>query len=219
MTLHLTTVNKAYSSWSLRLWLLMREFGIAFEETVVPMRQSDTSARLLAVSPTGKVPVLRHGDVHVWESLAIIEYLAECFPHLPIWPRETVARAFARSISSEMHAGFMALRQECPTNFRRKPRAPRAGLSDDARANIARIEAIFAESRSRFGAEGLFLMGKFSAADAMYSPVINRLYAYDIKVSDTTKAYMDAMRTLPAWQQWHAEGAAEPWVIEDYETV
>ena len=219
MTLHLTIVNKAYSSWSLRPWLLMRQFGIAFEETVIPMRQSDTSAGLLAVSPTGKVPVLRHGDVHVWESLAIIEYLADCFPHLPIWPRESVVRAFARSISCEMHAGFMALRQECPTNFRRQPRAPRSALSEDARANIARIEAIFAESRSRFGAEGPFLMGQFGAADAMFAPVINRFYAYDIKVSAATKAYMDSVRALPAWQQWHADGAAEPWVIEAYEVM
>ncbi len=219
MTLHLTIVNKAYSSWSLRPWLLMRQFEIPFEETVVPLRQSDTLARLLAVSPTGKVPALRDGDVHVWESLALLEYLAESFPQMAIWPRERAARALARSISSEMHAGFTALRQECPTNFRRVPRAPRTALSADAKANIARIEALFADSRVRFGADGPFLMGKFCAADAMYAPVVNRLYAYDIKVSAATKAYMDAVRALPAWQAWHQDAAAEPWVIEDYERV
>ena len=217
--MHLTIVNKAYSSWSMRPWILMRHFAIAFDETVVQMRQKDTLEKLLAVSPTGKVPALQDGDIHIWESLAIIEYLAEVFPHLAIWPQAKAARAHARAISSEMHAGFMALRQECSTNFRRAPRPPRKELSADARANIARIEALIAGCRQRFGADGAFLFGEFCAADAMYAPVVNRLYAYDIKVSPTTKAYMDAMRALPAWQDWHKDGAAEPWVIEDYEAL
>ncbi|MBV1707591.1 MAG: glutathione S-transferase family protein [Hyphomicrobiales bacterium] len=215
--MHLTIANKAYSSWSLRPWILMRHFAIPFDETVVRLRQSDTAARLLAVSPAGKAPVLQDGDIYVWESLAIMEYLAESLPHLAIWPRDKAARAHARALACEMHAGFMALRQACPTNFRRAPGAPRQAIGAEALANVARIEALIAGSRQRYGAAGAFLFGEFCAADAMYAPVVNRLYAYDLKVNATTRAYMAAMQALPAWQAWHKDAAAEPWVIEDYE--
>lgn len=217
MVLKLTIANKAYSSWSLRPWLLLAHFKIPFEEEVVFMRQPNTRERMLKVSPTGKVPSLKDGSLHVWESLAILEYIAEAYPQKAIWPRLKAARAHARSLSSEMHAGFVALRSECPTNFRRKPHPPKTPLSAAALADVARIEAAFAQARAKYGKAGPFLFGKFSAADAMFAPVINRLYAYDIKVNPATKAYMDAVMALPAWIAWHKDGAEETQVIADYE--
>ena len=134
-----------------------------------------------------------------------------------IWPKGKAARAHARSLSSEMHAGFTALRQACPTNFRRKVKA--VPLSDEVRADVARIEAAFAHARETFGKAGPFLFGRFSAADAMFAPVVNRFHAYDIPVGKPTRAYMEAIMALPAWKAWIADAEAEPWRIEKYEAV
>jgi glutathione S-transferase len=217
MTLKLVVANKAYSSWSLRPWILLAHFKIPFEEVVIPMDQPETRATMLKYAPTGKCPSLHDGRISVWESLAIIEYIAEMFPERAIWPRAKAARALARSLAAEMHAGFSALRQACPANFRRKPKP--IALSDEVRADVARVEAAWAHARETLGGAGPFLFGRFSAADAMFAPVVNRLHAYDVPVAKTTRAYMEAMMALPAWKAWIADAEAEPWRIERYEAV
>src|ERR1700712_5390056 len=174
MTLRLVIVNKAYSSWSLRPWIAMTHFGIPFEETVIPMARPETRARILEFSPTGKCPALIDGDIVIWESLSILEYLAESFPDLAIWPRDKRARAQARTLSNEMHAGFQALRNHCPTQFVRPVR--KKALTSEVEADVARIEAAWADARARFGAGGRFLFGEFCAADAMFAPVVNRFH-------------------------------------------
>ena len=217
MTLHLTIGNKAYSSWSLRPWILLTAFGIPFDETVIPMYRPETRAEMLAVGPTGKVPVLRAGDIVVAESIAILEFIAESFPDRAIWPSDRAARALARAVSAEMHAGFVSLRQACPTNFRRAPRA--VPISAEVRADVDRIEALWADARARFGQGGPFLFGAFSAADAMYAPVVNRLDAYAVPVRPETRAYMEAVMALPAWQAWIAAAADEPWHNPDHDAM
>lgn len=207
--------NKLFSSWSLRPWLVLAAFDIPFSETMVVLRQADTAARIQAHSPSGKVPVLIDGDVVVWESLAIIEYLAERHPDRAIWPQDAKARAHARAISSEMHAGFQALRQACPMNLGKRfaPKDRGAG----AQADIARIVALWADARARFGAGGPFLYGAFSAADAMYAPVVTRLDTYQIAVDDGTRRYMDAMLAHPAFVRWRTAALAETWAIDALE--
>ena len=217
MTLRLVIVNKAYSSWSLRPWLTMTHFKIPFEETVIPMARPDTRAEILKFSPTGKCPALLDGDVAVWESLAIIEYLAEKFPETPIWPREIGARALARALSNEMHGGFLPLRNHCPTQFLRPVR--KIPLTSEVETDVRRIEAAWADARARFGAGGPFLFGAFSAADAMFAPVVNRFHTYDVAVGAETRAYMQAIMALPAWKAWIAGAEGEPWRIADYDRV
>ncbi len=217
MTLKLIVANKAYSSWSLRPWILLAHFKIPFEEVVIPMDRPETRAAMLEYAPTAKCPSLHDGKIAVWESLAIIEYVAEAYREKAIWPKGKAARAHARSLSSEMHAGFTALRQACPTNFRRKVKA--VPLSDEVRADVARIEAAFAHARATFGKAGPFLFGRFSAADAMFAPVVNRFHVYDIPVGKPTRAYMEAIMALPAWKAWIADAEAEPWRVEKYEAV
>jgi glutathione S-transferase len=172
---------------------------------------------MLKFAPTGKCPSLHDGKVAVWESLAIIEYVAEAYPDKAIWPRSKAARAHARALANEMHAGFGALRQACPTNFRRPVRG--IALGADIHADVARIEAAWAQAREMFGKGGSFLFGRFSAADAMFAPVVNRFHVYDIPVSGQTRAYMASVMALPAWKAWIAGAEAEPWRIERYEAV
>ena len=217
MSLKLVVTNKAYSSWSLRPWILLAQLKIPFEEVVVPMDQPDSRANMLKYAPTGKCPSLHDGKIAVWESLAIIEYVAAAYPERTIWPKGKAARAHARSLASEMHAGFGALRQACPTNFRRPVRA--IPLSDEVRADVARIEAAFAHAHAAFGKGGPFLFGRFSAADAMFAPVVNRFHVYDVPVSKATRAYMEAIMALPAWKAWIADAHAEPWRIERYDAI
>jgi glutathione S-transferase len=215
MTLHLAVGNKNYSSWSLRPWLAMKVAGIDFQETVIPLYGPGSKEAILQFSPAGKVPVLRDGNITVWDSLSILEYLAEKFPDKVLWPRDPRARALARSVSAEMHAGFAALRRECMMNVRRAVGA--IALSDEANADIARVDAIWADCRDRFGARGPFLFGPFGAADAIYAPVVSRFEVYAVSVSATAKAYMDAIRALPAWRDWCAAAAQEPWRIDKFE--
>ena len=181
------------------------------------MAQPQTTEEMLEYAPTGKCPSLHDGPIAVWETLAIIEYVAELYPDKAIWPRDKAARAHARSLANEMHAGFLPLRQACPTNFRRAPKA--IALSDAARGDVARIEAAWAHARETYGQAGPFLFGEFSAADAMFAPVVNRFHAYAVPVAPATRAYMDAVMALPAWKAWIADGQAEPWRIEEYEAV
>ncbi|CCD83668.1 putative glutathione S-transferase (GST) [Bradyrhizobium sp. ORS 285] len=219
MTLKLVIGNKNYSSWSMRPWLALRGADIAFEEIVIPLYTDDPAdkARILAHSPAGKVPILIDGAVTVWDSLAIIEYLAERFPAAGLWPADAAARAYARSVSAEMHSGFQALRNECPMNLHRPVR--RVELSADAKANIARIEDIWRDCRSRYGAGGPFLFGRFSGADAMYAPVVTRFQTFAVPVAADTKAYMDTMMAMPAFAAWVKDGLAESWIIERVEKV
>lgn len=217
MPLKLIVANKAYSSWSLRAWILLAHFKIPFEETVIPLDLPETRKLILKHSPTAKVPALVDGPITVWESLAIIEYLAEIFPEKAIWPRGKAARALARSLSSEMHAGFQALRQHCPMNFVRPVR--KLALTEAVEADVARIEAAWAHARKTYGKAGPFLFGRFSAADAMFAPVVNRLHIYDIPVSRGTRDYMAAMMALPAWKAWATDAEAEEWRIEKYDAI
>jgi glutathione S-transferase len=211
----LVIANKTYSSWSFRPWILMRHFGIAFDEVVIPLAQENSRAEILRYSPAGKCPSLHDGKIVVWDSLAIIEYVAERHPRLPIWPRPRAARARARSLAAEMHSGFMCLRGLLPMNMRRK--VERHELTPEATADVSRLEQAFEQARAEFGQAGAFLCGDFSAADAMFAPVVNRLHVYKVAVTPGTRAYMDAMMALPAWQDWSAQAQAETWIIEKYE--
>ncbi|GAA3851904.1 glutathione S-transferase family protein [[Pseudomonas] carboxydohydrogena] len=216
MNLTLYIGNKNYSSWSFRPWLAMKAANIAFREVLIPIYAgADDKQRILDVSPAGKVPVLTDGDVTVWDSIAIIEYLAEKFPGAGLWPKDTAARAHARAISAEMHGGFGALRRECGMNIHR-PIRPKA-LSDEARENIARVQEIWTGCRARYGQAGPFLFGAFTAADAMYAPVVHRFRTYAIEVSQPVRAYMEAMLAHPAFAEWTEQALAETLVIERFE--
>lgn len=217
MPLKLIVANKAYSSWSQRAWILLAHFKIPFEETVIPLDMPDTHAKILKHSPTGKVPALIDGPITVWESLAIVEYVAETHPDKAIWPRGKAARAHARSLAAEMHAGFMALRQACPVNYVRPVK--KVPISEAVEADVARIDAAWRRAREAFGKAGPFLFGRFSAADAMFAPVVNRLHTYDIPVSKAARDYMAAMMALPAWKAWIADAEAEEWRIAKYDAI
>jgi glutathione S-transferase len=218
MTLTLVIGNKNYSSWSMRPWLALRANNIPFEEVFISLYTGAADkGRILNFSRSGKVPILIDGDLAVWDSLAIIEYLAERFPEKRLWPEHPADRAHARAISAEMHSGFAALRNECGMNLHLPVRA--IELSDDARANVARIEDIWSECRARYGQSGPFLFGSFGAADAMFAPVVHRFRTYAIAVSKETQAYMDTMIALPAFAEWTKAGLAETIVIEKFEVT
>ena len=159
--------------------------------------------------------MLIDGAVHVWESLAILEYLAEKFPAAGLWPSQPEARAHARAIASEMHAGFVPMRRHIPMNFWRPVK--RRELPDDVAANVRRIDAMWSDCRARFGGGGPFLFGAFSAADAMYAPVVSRFHTYDVEVGAVARQYMGAVMVLPAWAEWKAAALAEPWVLAEDE--
>jgi glutathione S-transferase len=211
MALHLVIGNKNYSSWSFRPWLAMRAAGIAFDETVISFDAPDFKSWITALSGAGKVPVLIDGETRVWESLAIIEYAAEKHPNALLWPRDAAARAHARAVAAEMHAGFLPLRRQTPMNVRRPVR--KLALDADAQADVSRIEAIWKECRARFGRGGPFLYGAFGAADAMYAPIVWRFYTYGVEVSAPARDYMNAIVALPAWIEWRDAARREPWVI------
>jgi glutathione S-transferase len=215
MALKLIIGNKNYSSWSLRPWIAMKVAGIAFDEQVISLDAKDFKAQVTKVSGTGKVPALADGRVHVWESLAILEYLAETFPQACLWPTDPQARAQARAIAAEMHAGFLPLRRELPMNMWR-PVKPRE-LTSKTAANVARIDAMWTDCRNRFGAGGPFLFGAFGAADAMYAPVVSRFHTYGVAVGPVSRAYMDAVMALPAWAEWRAAALREPWILAEDE--
>lgn len=201
--------NKNYSSWSFRPWIALKAAGVAFEEVLIPFDDHGGNPEFRKFSPTGKVPVLKHGDLHVWESLAIIEYVAELYPEAGLWPQDPADRAVARSISMEMLSGFRALRGACPMNIRRQKRA--IALPEGVADDVARITEIWKTLRARSG--GPFLFGAFSAADAMFAPVINRLDVYDIAVDADTEAYMAAVKAHPAWLEWQQAALAETWIV------
>jgi glutathione S-transferase len=207
----LVIANKCYSSWSLRPWLLMKQLGVAFDEITIPLDLPDTKEKVLKHSPAGKVPILIDGDVTVWESIAIMEYVGDAYG-APVWPEDRKARAMARSMAAEMHAGFMGLRSACPMNLGKKYASRDRG--EAVARDVARFSAIVRDARERFGAGGPFLFGAFSAADAMYAPLGTRLDTYSIALDATTRAYVDTILSLPAFQEWRSAALKESWVVD-----
>lgn len=205
--------NKNYSSWSLRPWIALEACGIPFEDVVIPFDFENGNPKFRDISPTGRVPVLHHGDVRIWESLAIIEYAAELFPDAGLWPDDPAERAVARSYSMEMLSGFQALRNACPMNMRREKQA--IDVPDSVRANVERIETIWREAVALSG--GPFLFGRFTAADAMFAPVVNRFEVYDLTRNPGSLEYMDAVKTHPAFQKWQGAALAETWIVPEDE--
>ena len=208
--------NKNYSSWSLRPWLALRNAGIPFEERLLLLFDENWREAIAAVSPSGRVPVLLHGERIVWETLAILEYVHELYPDAGLWPEDRDARAEARAVACEMHAGFGALRTHMPMNLRRRDLAGKGrgpGVDDD----IARICAIWRDCRACYGAGGDFLFGAFGAADAMFAPVVTRLDTYGVALDDTCAAYSRAVLNLPAFIEWREAALQEPWIVPEDE--
>lgn len=204
--------NKNYSSWSLRGWLAVKVSGADFDEIVIPLYRGDYKDEIRRHSPSGRVPVLHHGEVVVWDSLAIGEYLAEVFPEAGLWPADRDARAVARAVCAEMHAGFAALREHLPMNIR--GRFPDRGVTPEVQQEINRITALWRDCRTRFGGGGPFLFGDFTLADAMFAPVVTRFHSFDVALDDTSSAYCAAMRAWPAMEEWAAAAADEPWIVD-----
>jgi glutathione S-transferase len=201
--------DKTLSSWSLRPWLALKQSAIPFAEECVRLRQPESNDAILRHSPSGKVPALKAGDEIIWDSLAILEYLAERHPEARLWPERGAARAAARSISAEMHAGFVTLRNEMPMDL--LGRLPSPPVGEALAADIRRIVAIWTDMRTRFGESGPFLFGTFSNADAMYAPVATRFRTYGVELDrfgddGTAAAYAAAVLSLPAMAAW-TEGA------------
>lgn len=211
LTLYVT--NKNYSSWSLRAWMAMKAARVAFDERQILLDVPAGNPGFKAISPSGQLPVLVHGDIKIWESLAIIEYIAELFPEAALWPKPTADRAVARAISLEMASGFRALRNACPMNFRRTPSA--LAVNENVLADVKRIETIWREQIARSG--GPFLFGAFSAADAMFAPVVNRFSVYQLTQNADSLAYMERIQALPAWVEWRDAALAEPWIVPEDE--
>lgn len=209
--LRLIIGNKNYSSWSLRPWMALTMAGIPFDETMVLLDTPSFAAKIAKHSKAGRVPVLHDGDLTVWESLAILEYLAERFPEKQLWPKTRAARAMARSMANEMHAGFSALRSACPMNLRRPRRF--MPISDHVRAEVRRIEEMWREARRKHGKGGKFLFGKFSNVDAMFTPVVTRFDTYAIDVADDTRAYMNTILETAAFMSWKAAALKEKWDV------
>jgi glutathione S-transferase len=210
MALTLVVGNKAYSSWSLRPWLLLANGGIDFDEVRIPLDRDDSAAALARWSPSGKVPVLLDDGLTVWESLAIVEHLAERFPARCGWPRDGAARATARAVGAEMHAGFGALRAQMVFNCRARRRV---AIDADAQRDIDRVQALWGACRTRFGAGGPWLFGAFSPADAMFAPVALRFATYGPPLDDTARAYVATVESHPAVQRWIAAARLESEVL------
>ena len=209
--LKLVIGTKAYSSWSLRPWILLREHGIAFEEDYVPLDTPEFRPRVSAYGAGSTVPILVDGDTVVWESAAIMDYVADLFPERRIWPEDLPARALARAMAAEMHAGFRPLRAACPMNLRR--RFAHKDRGELVARDVGRIVHLWRTARGRHGGAGPFLFGGFTAADAMYAPVVTRLHTYSIPVDDDVRAYMDAVLGTPAFRAWYADAVADPQIV------
>jgi glutathione S-transferase len=211
--------NRNYSSWSLRGWLAAKQSGVPFEEIMVPLFGEDWDERKRAmedIAPSsGRVPVLWDGDAVAWDSLAIIDYLADKVGRERFWPKADDARAMARSMVAEMHSGYLALRRQCPMNVRR--RIEGLEIDDAARADVVRILTLWAEARARFGEGGPFLFGTFCAADIIYAPVVSRFITYGVPVPGFAMAYMQAVWEHEWMQAWIDAAEAEEWTLEQYE--
>ena len=210
--LHLVLGNKNYSSWSMRPWLALRHFDIPFTEETIWLDTPDARAEKLRHSPAGRVPILRDGDVTVWDSLAICEYVAELFPDKGLWPRDAATRAGARALVAEMHAGFAALRSEMPVSCKRTRPLGRP-MSDACKVDVERITAIFA------GAQGSFLLGDYCLADVFYTPVASRFRSYGVELTGAAAAYAARVLDTEAARRWHELGAAESAVLAAYDAI
>jgi len=215
MDLEIIVGNKNYSSWSLRAWLAVARSGLPFRETVIPMFQDDSARAIARHSPSGKVPCLRHGDLVVWDSLAICEYVAELAPEAQLWPADRAARAVARSACAEMHTGFAAMRNDMTMNLRASK--PGVGHSPAALADAAAVQARWRQLRERHGAGGEFLLGAFTIADCFYAPVVTRFQTYGVELDPVARRYCEAVAALPEFQRWRAAALEEPWRIAHYE--
>ncbi len=205
--------NKKYSSWSFRPWFAMGVSGIQFEEILRPFEMDSGNAHFEEFSPTGKVPCLVDGETTLWESLAILEYLADKYPAKNLWPSDQKARAIARAIFCEMLGGFVALRNECPMNMAREIKP--LTVSDQVKRDVKRIEQIWDECLQASG--GPYLFGDFTNADAMFAPVVNRFEVYVLSNSQVVHDYSLVMKSTDAWQEWEKAGRAEPWVVAEDE--
>ncbi|HQS08512.1 MAG: glutathione S-transferase [Rhizobiales bacterium 24-66-13] len=215
MPLKLIIGNKNYSSWSMRPWLALRAAGIAFEEQRIAIGTDAFKAALAPLGTAGRVPVLVDGEIPVWDSLAIIEHVAETHPSRPLWPARPAARAFARSVSAEMHASFHHLRRHLPMNLWRPVEL--RDLPEGVARDVARVTAIFREARQRFGGGGDFLFGAFCAADAMFAPVATRLRTYAVPLDEVSAAYVAAVHAQPDFVAWKAEALRESEVLAEDE--
>ena len=209
--------NRAYSSWSMRGWLAVKQSGEEFEEYVVPLFDAEWDKRREGdeFAPSGKVPILWDGDCVVWDSLAIVEFLADRVGREVYWPEGDEARGMARSMAAEMHSGFANLRRELPMNVRKS--FPPIALSGEVRDEIDRILQLWAQARARFGGTGDFLFGEWCAADIMYAPVVTRFITYGVPVPSFAAVYMKAVLSHPHVAEWIDAAQDEPWVIEQYE--
>jgi glutathione S-transferase len=210
--------NKAYSSWSLRGWLAAKQAGLPFEEVVVPLYDAEWDRRRQGdefAPSSGKVPILWDGEAVVWDSLAIIEYLADKVGRDRFWPVDDAARAMARSMAAEMHSSFPNLRRKHPMNIRQVFAAQRP--DDDVIAELARIMELWAQARARFGADGAFLFGTFGAADIMFAPVVTRIVTYQLPVARFATGYMEAVLNHRWMQDWIGAAQEEDWVLQQYE--
>ena len=207
--------NRNYSSWSLRPYMALAMGGIEFETKLIRFGEPEFSRRVKRISEAGLVPILVHGDVTVWDTLAILEFAAETWPGKKLWPSNKRARAMARSASAEMHSGFRNLRNACPMNIRR-PKKP-VPLNDGILREVARLESLWAQARNEFGKGGPFLFGKFCIADAMFTPVVSRLETFDFKVKPETRAYMDAVLDTTAFREWQRLALKEKWIVPEDE--
>lgn len=208
--------NKNYSSWSLRPWLAMAAKGIPFAEVLIPLDHPNTRQQVLQYSPTGLVPALKFGNLLLWESLAIIEYVADKHPEANLWPEEQEYRAIARSLAAEVHSGFQALRQQCPMNLRRRAASR---ITPAAEADVMRLMNYWRRFRMEAGGSGAFLFGEFGAVDAMFAPLATRIRSYEIQVDRVANEYIDAIVNLPAYQKWHQAAVAEPWKIASVDNI
>ncbi len=206
--------NKNYSSWSLRPWLSLKYAGAAFEEVVIGLRHPDTREKIMSYSKAGKVPILRHGEITVWDSLAICEYVAELFPAAGLWPTDSQARAVARSVCAEMHSGFSEIRNQMPMNIRADKSHLNLANGPDIAGEIHRVTSLWEECRAKYGSRGDFLFGGFTNADAMFAPVVSRFKTYGVTVSPTVQAYIKAVWELPEMRQWIEQARAEPMAID-----
>lgn len=214
--LRIVVGNKRYSSWSLRGWLAVKQSGLPFEEVFLPMFGDEfEAAKRAGLLPSGKVPTLWDGEVPVWDSLAIIEYLADRVGRDAYWPFDDAARALARSMAAEMHSGFAPLRQQCGMNLCR--RYPGFELSTETKENVARIVALWTEARERFGGSGPYLFGQLGAADIMYAPVVTRFVTYDVALPEAAQAYVETVVAHPWMREWQAGADAETIVLDKYE--
>jgi glutathione S-transferase len=207
MSLTLVIGNKNFATWSLRPWLVLKQARIPFREELIRHTRPESKAQILAHSPSGKVPALHDGDLKIWDSLSICEYLAERFPEKKLWPNGVAARALARSITAEMHAGFQNLRTHC--SLPAGPEARNFVAPPEVEQDVARLDAMWRDARSRFGKGGPFLFGEFTIADAFYAPVVARVRTFGLKLGTEAREYCDVIWSLPAMQEWVAAAQAE----------